>query len=117
MKTLRTKNENEKNGRSSNCLKSSTSGYNTEETGDDEENLSLLMDEAKTMMKVGEYHEYIVNLQGITVKLQDNLTYQVILFVNNRIEGYSFIQGSRISSNNYPILYLDVTDIRVLCSG
>ena len=85
LKTLRTKNENEKNGRSSNCLKSSTSDYNAAETGDDEENLSLLMDEAKTMMKVGEYHEYIVNLQGITVKLQNDLTYQVIIFGNDRI--------------------------------
>ena len=35
------------------------------------------MDEAKTMMRVGEYHENIVNLQGMIVKLKDDLTSQV----------------------------------------
>ena len=90
LKTLRTKNENEKNGRSSNCLKSSTSGYDTNETCDDEENISLLIDEAKTMMKVGEYHEFIVNLQGITVKLQDDLTYQVIIYQSNIVRKVVF---------------------------
>ena len=77
MKTLRTKKENEKNGKGSTCLDSSTSGYQSNEACDEEENLSLLMDEAKTMMRVGEYHENIVNLQGMIVKLKDDLTSQV----------------------------------------
>ena len=79
MKTLRTKNENEKNGKSGNCLKSSDSDYESNETCDEYENLTLLVDEAKTMMKVGDYHENIVNLQGITVKLMDDLNCQVIV--------------------------------------
>ena len=40
------------------------SGYKS----DDE--ISSLMEEAKTMWKVGSYHENIVNLQGITVKVE-----------------------------------------------
>ena len=83
MKTLRTKNENEKNGKSSKCLKSSDSDYESNETCDEDENLTLLMDEAKTMMKVGDYHENIVNLQGITVKLMDDLNCQVIVIQYN----------------------------------
>ena len=34
------------------------------------EEISSLMDEAKTMWKVGSYHENIVNLQGITVNVE-----------------------------------------------
>ena len=37
------------------------------------------MDEAKTMMKVGSYHENIVNLQGITAKLGDGMISEVSL--------------------------------------
>ena len=77
LKTLRTKKENEKNGKGSSCLNSSTSGYQSNEVCDEEENVTLLMDEAKTMMRVGDYHENIVNLQGIIVKLKDDLTCQV----------------------------------------
>ena len=39
------------------------------------------MEEAKTMMKVGEYHENIVNLQGITAKLEGQLISQVKFFI------------------------------------
>ena len=46
-----------------------TSGYSGE-ICDKTEDLSLLMEEAKSMMKVGEYHENIVNLQGMTAKLE-----------------------------------------------
>ena len=35
---------------------------------DDNDCLSLLLEEAKTMWKVGAYHENIVNLQGITAR-------------------------------------------------
>ena len=35
------------------------------------------MEEAKTMWKVGSYHENIVNLQGITVKVEDETINQV----------------------------------------
>ena len=37
------------------------------------------MDEAKIMMKVGSYHENIVNLQGITAKLGDGMISEVSL--------------------------------------
>ena len=37
----------------------------------DDEEMSLLMDEAKTMWKVGSYHENIVNLQGICVDVEE----------------------------------------------
>ena len=36
-----------------------------------EEEISLLLDEAKTMIKVGSYHDNIVNLQGICVNVED----------------------------------------------
>ena len=77
LKTLRTKKENEKYGKGSICMNSSTSGYQSNKAGDEEDNVALLMDEAKTMMRVGEYHENIVNLQGIIAKLKDDLTCQV----------------------------------------
>ena len=35
------------------------------------------MEEAKTMWKVGSYHENIVNLQGITVKVEEETIDQV----------------------------------------
>ena len=56
----------------------SISGYSGNYS-DDGEDLSLLMDEAKTMMKVGSYHENIVNLQGITAKLGDGMISEVSL--------------------------------------
>ena len=78
LKTYRKKKENQKNGKSKSCLNSSTSGYDSNGVCDEEENLTLLTDEAKTMMKVGEYHDYIVNLQGITIRPHDDLTTQVL---------------------------------------
>ena len=36
-----------------------------------DEEISLLLDEAKTMCKVGSYHDNIVNLQGICVNVED----------------------------------------------
>ena len=56
----------------------SISGYSGNYS-DDVEDLSLLMDEAKIMMKVGSYHENIVNLQGITAKLGDGMISEVSL--------------------------------------
>ena len=32
----------------------------------DSQSVNLLIDEAKSMMEVGLYHDYIVNLQGVT---------------------------------------------------
>ena len=96
MKTLRTKNENEKNGKSSNCLKSSDSDYESNEACDEDENLTLLMDEAKTMMKVGDYHQNIVNLQGITVKLLDDLNCQVIVIHYNVYLNIHIINNNNI---------------------
>jgi hypothetical protein len=37
----------------------------------EDEEISSLMDEAKTMWKVGSYHENIVNLQGISVNVEE----------------------------------------------
>ena len=42
--------------------------------------LSSLMDEAKTMWRVGSYNENIVNLQGITATLEGGTITQVITF-------------------------------------
>ena len=42
---------------------------------DDE--LPLLLDEAKTMWSVGDYHENIVNLQGLTAKEECGILYRV----------------------------------------
>ena len=39
------------------------------------------MDEAKTMCKVGSYHENIVNLQGITVGVEDESIRRVCFLV------------------------------------
>ena len=72
IKTLGIPNESDKSNTSS-----KTSGY-TGESYDEKEDLSLLMEEAKTMMKVGEYHENIVNLQGMTARLGDGIISQVI---------------------------------------
>ena len=48
------------------------SGYSqSNKSPGDEEEIMLLMDEAKTMWKVGSYHENIVNLQGICVNVEE----------------------------------------------
>ena len=44
--------------------------------------LALLLDEAKTMWKVGSYHENIVNLQGITAREKDGILCQVSSYYN-----------------------------------
>ena len=48
------------------------SGYKAESNyvPSEDEEISSLMDEAKTMWKVGSYHENIVNLQGISVNVE-----------------------------------------------
>ena len=49
--------------------------------------IDLLMDEAKSMLEIKTYHENIVNLQGVTYKMndeEDNLTevyYIISLFI------------------------------------
>ena len=53
-------------------------------TADYTEELSLLLDEAKTMWKVGTYHENIVNLQGITAREEDGILCQVCNYYNSR---------------------------------
>ena len=48
------------------------SGYSkSNHAPSDDEEISSLMDEAKTMWKVGSYHENIVNLQGISVNVEE----------------------------------------------
>ena len=50
----------------------STSGYSAPNyVPSDDDEISSLMDEAKTMWKVGSYHENIVNLQGISVHVEE----------------------------------------------
>lgn len=51
-------------------------GYSQNPYKSDDE-ISSLMEEAKTMWKVGSYHENIVNLQGITVKVEEGSICQV----------------------------------------
>ena len=58
----------------------SRNGYSESSEGDMNE-VSSLMDEAKTMWKVGSYHENIVNLQGITVGVEDESIHRVCIFV------------------------------------
>ena len=41
------------------------------------DDLNSLLEEAKTMQGVGQYHDHIVNLQGITAIAQDNYLTQV----------------------------------------
>ena len=50
----------------------SDSGYDiSNQAPSADEEISSLMDEAKTMWKVGSYHENIVNLQGISVNVEE----------------------------------------------
>jgi len=51
-------------------------------TTDYADELTLLLDEAKTMWKVGTYHENIVNLQGITAREEDGSLCRVCSYYN-----------------------------------
>ena len=62
------------------CTNRSRNGYFDSSEGEMNE-VSSLMDEAKTMWKVGSYHENIVNLQGITVGVEDESIHRVCIFV------------------------------------
>ena len=44
---------------------------------DEDGELTSLMDEARTMLRVGSYHANIVNLQGISFRSEDNAISQV----------------------------------------
>ena len=39
--------------------------------------MGALMEEAKTMLEVGSYHENIVNLQGVTCMIENEIIHQV----------------------------------------
>ena len=52
-----------------------------ERCNDHWDSLKALLEEAKTMQGVGQYHDHIVNLQGITAIAEDNFLTQVILQV------------------------------------
>ena len=69
IKTTRTTN-------SGNQYNRNIGGYSHNPYKSDDE-ISSLMEEAKTMWKVGSYHENIVNLQGITVKVEEGSICQV----------------------------------------
>ena len=49
------------------------------------------MDEAKTMWKVGSYHENIVNLQGISVNVEEETIRQVNIILKYTIYIYIYI--------------------------
>ena len=51
-------------------------------TNHDEKEIKLFLEEAKCMVKVGEYHAHIVNLQGIIYDV-DGITNQVLSVRNN----------------------------------
>ena len=50
-----------------------------ERCNDHWDSLKALLEEAKTMQGVGQYHDHIVNLQGITAIAEDNFLTQVML--------------------------------------
>ena len=37
----------------------------------DAQEIRLFLDEAKSMLQIGEYHNHIVNLQGVTYEVND----------------------------------------------
>ena len=54
-------------------------GYMDPEVCNDHwDSLTSLLEEAKTMQGVGQYHDHIVNLQGITAIAEENFLTQVI---------------------------------------
>ena len=56
-------------------------GYMDPEVCNDHwDSLTSLLEEAKTMQGVGQYHDHIVNLQGITAIAEDNMLSQVPTF-------------------------------------
>ena len=53
----------------------------------------MILDEAKTMIEIGSYHNHIVNLQGVTYSL--NLEEKRFLDVSNDTDNYlESISGS-----------------------
>ena len=48
----------------------------------------MILDEAKTMIEIGSYHNHIVNLQGVTYSL--NLEEKRFLDVSNDIDNYLY---------------------------
>ena len=44
--------------------------------------MRALMEEAKTMLEVGSYHENIVNLQGVTCLIEQRAILQVLIAAN-----------------------------------
>ena len=48
--------------------------------------IEMILDEAKTMIEIGAYHNHIVNLQGVTYSL--NLEEKRFLDVRNDINNY-----------------------------
>ena len=65
----------------------SRTGYSHSSENDMNE-VSSLMEEAKTMWKVGSYHENIVNLQGITVGVENGSIRKVcFILVRNVFDG------------------------------
>ena len=50
--------------------------------------IEMILDEAKTMIEIGSYHNHIVNLQGVTYSL--NLEEKRFLDVSNDIDNYLY---------------------------
>ena len=41
-------------------------------TSNDFEKIDLFLEEAKTMLRIGGYHDYIVNLQGLVYEINED---------------------------------------------
>ena len=57
----------------------------------------MLLDEAKTMFSVGEYHDNIVNLQGMTARVEEGILGKVC----RPIKGASNNNGQ---SQHFPVI-------------
>jgi len=96
------------------------SGYSKSDyVPSDDEEISSLMDEAKTMWKVGSYHENIVNLQGISVNVEEGSIRRVSNLQNKCYKKlYSICQIFRVATyhekthRNY---YLGFSHTGILC--
>ena len=53
--------------------------------------MGALMEEAKSMVEVGSYHENIVNLQGVTCLIEQGVILQVLIAFHLRIASKNII--------------------------
>ena len=58
--------------------------------------IDTILDEAKTMLRIGKYHDHIVNLQGITYEIDEQKTPEVsiILCISNEPKYFNVVKKS-----------------------